>query len=441
MGKCLACGEYGTLEEKNISGGAERAKNAGLRTSSSIVPNKAAKTISELKASPIKRIATGISEFDRVIGGGIVDGEVILFAGAPGAGKSSLSLSISNCLASKGMKILYSSGEESDSQIALRAKRMRVDNDNIRITNETNLETLIGHIESEKPDVLIVDSLQTIASTEIPGSIGSISQSREAAHSLTRIAKRDSIIMILINQIIKSGEFAGSEAVQHIVDCSIILESDNDTPFKVLRANKNRFGDTSEAGIFQHTELGLTEVSDPSGILIDAAEINERVIGASCSFISEGIRQLPVEIQALVNKSTLPNPRKQFSGINFNRGQIVCAILDKYCGVRLYEHDVFISTISGVKVNDPQSDLSIAASLLSSAKDKHLVERTLFVGEITLTGQVRGNFMIDSKIREAERLNFDRIVISKTSLKAIKQKHTVPVEAISSVKELTKFLR
>ena len=283
---------------------------------------------------------------------------------------STLSLLIAEKFAEKGHKVLYSSGEESEHQIGLRAKRMNVSNEKIKIVNETNLETLLGHIDEEKPKFLVVDSLQTLASTEINGSIGSVQQSKEAAHTLTRLAKKESISMVLINQIVKSGEFSGSEAIQHIVDATLMLESDSDTPLKFLRATKNRFGDTTEVGVFQHAETGLEEVSDPSGVLMD--NDNELLAGTALSFISEGVRQIPVEVQALVTTSNLPTPRKQFNGINYNRGQIVCAILDKFCKAKLYDNDVFVNTVSGIKVNDPLADLATAAAILSSIEGKTL---------------------------------------------------------------------
>lgn len=351
---------------------------------------------------------------------------------------STASLAVANSYALKGKKVLYSSGEESEQQIGLRAARLGVDSENILIINETNLEVLLGHIDEEKPDFIVVDSVQTLASSEIPGSIGSVQQSKEVAHTLTRLAKKNNITMLLISQVIKSGDFSGSEAIQHIVDCALMLESDNDSPLKFLRATKNRFGDTTEVGVFQHTERGLEEVTDPSGIFLENNE--DQVVGASCSFMSEGVRQIPIEIQALVTRSTLPTPRKQFNGINYNRGQIVCAILDKFCSAKLYENDAFISTVSGVKVADPQADLSIAASLLSSSKDKAVPIGMVFIGELSLTGQVRGSFMIDNKLKEAERLGFTTAVIPASAKHSYKPRNGMRVVTIKNVKDLLRLL-
>lgn len=442
FGKCPKCNEWGSLVEVTVAKGAvATTQQAGLKSAEAQAPVKRALTVSQLSKNPIVRTPTGIGELDRVLGGGFVDAEVVLFAGQPGAGKSTLSLSIANAFAEMGKTVLYSSGEESEQQIGLRAKRMSVDNENIKITNETNLETLLGHLEEEKPDFLIVDSLQTLASTQISGSIGSIAQSKEAAHTLTRYAKNNNVSMVLINQIVKSGEFAGSEAIQHIVDAAIILDSDSDTPLKFLRATKNRFGDTNEVGVFQHSEYGLEEVSDPGGIFLDVDD-SEAQEGASCSFISEGVRQIPVEIQALATTSSLANPRKQFNGVNFQRAQIVCAILDKHCKTKTFDNDVFVSTVSGIKVNDPLADLSIAASLISSLKSIEITKGIAFVGELSLTGHVRGTFMVENKIREAERLGFEKIIVPYTAFKGLaKKKRKIQVLAISNVKELPNFLK
>lgn len=438
-GKCPACGAFSSLKE--IASHNETPQStAGFKAAGPVSPTVRAQSIKQLKAKPIKRTPTGIGELDRVLGGGFVDGEAALLAGQPGAGKSTLCLDMANRFAALGQKVLYSSGEESEQQIALRAARMGITSENIRIINETNLELLLGHIAEEQPTFVIVDSLQTIASSEISGSLGSISQSKEAAHTLTNLAKAKNITIVMISQVIKSGEFAGSEAIQHIVDVTLYFESSEDTPLKFLRATKNRFGDTTEVGIFQHAETGLVEVDDPSGIFLES-DLGT-VSGASCSFISEGLRQIPVEVQALVTRSTLPTPRKQFNGVNHQRGQIVCAILDKFCGGRLFENDVFVSTVSGVRANDPQADLAVAASMLSSLKGKPTPPHTVFIGELSLTGQVRGSFMLENKLREAERLGFTTAVVPATAYKNLKRRAGggLTVVPMTSVKDLLTYL-
>lgn len=430
--KCPQCKSLGTLEEvKNF-------KEVGLKSKGPIKPDKKALTIKELKKKPAKRTATGIQELDRVLGGGFIDSEVVLFSGKAGSGKSTLSLTIADKFAKQGNKILYSSGEESEQQIGKRAERLNIDNDNILIVNETNLEKILGYIDEEQPDLVIVDSLQTLASSEIDGSMGSIQQSKEAAHSLTTLAKKQQIKMILVSQLVKSGETAGSTQINHIVDCILNLESDNDTPLKFLRSSKNRFGATDEVGVFQHTDKGLEEVLDPSSIFIDTED--EFQTGSSKTFTSEGIRQIPVEIQALATSSNLPQPRKQFNGVNYNRGQIVCAILDKFCKAKLYENDVFVSTVSGIKIFDPQADLSIAVAIYSSLKNLEIPNDTAFIGELGLTGKVRGNFMVNAKIKEAERLGFKEVIIPANSKKNLYTNHNIKIRYISKIQDLPKFL-
>lgn len=429
--KCPKCKEMGTIIE------VETISRLGLKNKGAIKPTRKALTIKELESKPIKRTATNIQELDRVLGGGFVDSEVVLFSGKAGSGKSTLALNIADKLAEQGLTVLYSSGEESEQQIGLRAKRLNIDNDKILIINETNLEKILGHIQEENPDLVIVDSLQTLASTEIDGSVGSIQQSKEAAHTLTRLAKQNNIKMILVSQLIKSGETAGSTQINHIVDCILSLESDNDTPLKFLRSEKNRFGATDEVGVFQHTDKGLEEVLDPSNIFIDTDEIIQT--GSAKTFISEGNRQIPVEIQALATSSNLPQPRKQFNGVNYNRGQIVCAILDKFCKAKLYENDVFISTISGVKISDPQADLAIAAAIYSSLKNLETFNNIAFIGELGLTGKVRGNFMVNSKIKEAERLGFDTVIVPLNSKKHVYNNKNIKIKYISKIQELPKL--
>lgn len=423
MGKCPNCQAFGTLHEVEKTS----VRASGIEAST---PVRKASKLSDLKSSPITRRETGIYEFDRVLGGGFVDSEVVLFGGSPGAGKSTLSLRVAEKFADNGLTVLYASGEESEQQIAMRASRMNIDSDIIHVVNENDLGAILGHIEAIQPDFVIVDSLQTVTSSG--GSASSVSQSKEAAHVLTTVAKTQGITMLLVNQVVKNGEFAGSEAIQHIVDCSLILESDSETPLKFLRTTKNRFGETTEVGVFQHSETGLEEVSDPSGIFLDNDESS--VIGASCSFMNEGIRNIPVEIQALVTKSTLAQPRRQFNGINFQRGQIVCAILEKFCNAKLYENDVFVSTVSGVKVSDPQSDLAVAMSILSSLKGFQIDTSSAFIGELSLTGQVRGSFMIENKMKEAARLGFTTIYVPKTA--KLSPPSNISVIAVSTVKEM-----
>lgn len=432
------CNEYGTLEEVE-SGSVSTHEKSGLKSGAAVTPVKKASTLNKLNSQKVERIPTGIEELDRVLGGGFVSSEVLLLAGTPGAGKSTLSLSIADALGKHG-KVLYSSGEESEEQIGLRAKRMEIENNNIFVIHETNLETLLGHINEEKPSFLIVDSLQTLASSELKGSIGDIQQSKEAAYVLTRLAKNEDITMVLISQVLKSGDMAGSESIQHIVDATVMLEADNASPLKFLTANKNRFGSTSEVGVFQHTGRGLEEVSDPSGLFVEDG-LEKGLSGTAYTFIRKGVRNIAVQVQALVSTSTLTNPRRQFNGVDYNRGQIVAAILDKFCKAKLYEKDIFLNTVAGIKIYDPQADLAIAAAMLSSVHDKTFPDNIFFIGELDLTGQIRSSFEIESKVKEADRLGFDTIVLplsAKNKLNYVRI--SSELKYISSVKALNQFL-
>lgn len=438
-GKCFSCGAFKSLEEFVSKESISTSSRSGLKTSGAKKPVSKAAAITELVANPISRLKTGINELDRVLGGGFVEAEVLLLAGTPGAGKSTLSLDIANRYALLGHKVLYASGEESEQQIALRANRMNVTSENIRIVHESNLETLLGHIEEEQPKFVVVDSIQTFASSEVQGSVGSVTQGREVSHTLTRLAKSSGITMLLISQVVKSGDFSGSEAIQHIVDCCMMIESDRESPLKYLRCIKNRFGDTNEVGVFQHTTNGLVEVSDPSGVLL---EDTLKAAGAARTFASEGIRQIPVEVQALVTHSNLTNPRKQFNGVDYQRGQIVCAILEKFCKARLYENDVFVSTVSGVKAKDPQTDLALAAAILSSLNEKPLPDGHAFIGELSLTGAVRGAFMLENKLQEAARLGFTDVVVPQVAMKQLSRKFKgIRVHGIATVSDLQRYCK
>lgn len=440
-GRCPKCKQWGTLTEIKVAAdGAPAPEASGLKSGESLKPTQKARTLTELKSVTIERTPSGIGELDRVLGGGFVTGEVVLLAASPGAGKSTLSLRLSEIFGKLGHPVLYSSGEESESQIKLRAERMGITEENIHITHETNLETLMGHMDDVEPKFMVVDSLQTLASSSITSSIGSITQSKEAAHTLTRLAKSRGITMVLINQVTKGDggdpTFAGSNQIAHIVDCVLYIESDRDTPLKFMRATKNRFGDATEVGIFQHSETGLEEVADPSGVLLD---IGDPLAGEATGFISEGIRQIPVEIQSLVAESSLTNPRKQFSSVDNARGQIICAILDKFADAQLFDSDVFVSTTAGIRVKDPLADLAIAAAILSSVKDKKRPGRIIYIGEMTLTGRIKGS-MISTKLKEAERLGFDTAVIPASAKGQIPKNMTMKVKTIDSITELPKLV-
>lgn len=432
-GVCPDCGEYSSFEE--VTTASFDIPTDGLKTAAK-PPSTAARSISKANAK-VDRMPTGIGELDRVLGGGFVHSGVALLGGEPGAGKSTLSLKIADVFAQAGEKVLYASGEESESQISIRAARMGIDDDRILLVHTSSLEEILGHIEAERPGLFIVDSLQAVASSALSGTLGSIQQSREAANVLNQTAKSTGSRAVLISQITKGGEFAGPEAIQHVVDVLLLLEGARDSPLKFLRTLKNRAGSTDEVGLFQHTDNGLEEVTDPSGILSDG-DADSLAPGVAYTVTSEGLRSLPVELQALVTESSLPNPRKQFSGIPNDRCQIICAVLDKYCKARLFEYDVFASSIFGVRINDPVSDLAIAAAILSSLRDYTSSDKTAYIGELSLTGQVRGHQRLRQKVMAAAASGFTKIVVPESGLKTLKlseiKSNVVGIRTITELK-------
>lgn len=411
----------------------------GLKAKSSLstLPKKGQK-IQESVLNKKERLQTGIKELDRVLGGGFIDKEVVLFAAAPGTGKSTLSMQISGKIAEKGKNVMYFSGEETEEQVAERAKRLNIDSPNISIVHSSNLDEILSSIAHYKPDFFIVDSIQMVATESIAGSMGSISQSKEAANSLTNMAKNIGSIAVLISQVNKGEEFAGSMFVQHVVDCLLFFEGSKDTPLKFLRTFKNRYGSTDEVGIFQHGEAGLEEVIDPSGVFLNKDE--DEAIGSSLTVITEGKRAIIAEIQALTVASSSSRPRQQINNLDYNRAILVSAVLDKYLKKGISSQDVFISTSNGIKVYDTTSDLSIAASLISSLENKPLSESTVFIGEISLSGFIRGNNTIIQKVKEAERLGIKNIIIPNGFKDKIKKSNSRILE-VKTIKELDYIIR
>lgn len=429
--KCPQCGRFEPFDEVEEDAGGLDAKKPGIKS----VANRAVSTAKKLSShvQEVQRFETGIAEFDRVLGGGFVEAEVALLGAEPGAGKSSLALHASEAFSKQGMTVLYASGEESEHQISLRAQRFGVEQDNIYVVHTTSLEDIRGHIANLSPDFVVVDSLQTVASAESTSGLGTISQSKAAAHALTEDAKTRGFRALLINQVNKNDEFAGSMSIQHIVDVALFLESSRDSPLKFLRALKNRFGAVDEVGIFEHAEHGLVGVSDPSGIFVDSEPLEGVAYGVS----SEGIRQLPVEMQSLVVPSTTSNPKRRFNGLDYKRAEIICPILDKQLHTGLREYDVYASTFGGIKVSDPLADLAIAASIYSSRTESAMANKTVFIGEITPVGQVRGTHQLERKVTEAARMGFTHAVVPAG--RAVKAPSGMQVTAIHSLHDLAQF--
>jgi DNA repair protein RadA/Sms len=417
--QCPNCKQWNTLEEDvNAPVAAGKENSRAVKASTNNSPQK----VSDIEASEYERMDTHVGELNRVLGGGMVPGGVILLAGPPGCGKSTLTLHVAGKLSDAGKNVLIVSGEESAAQIASRARRIGAVSDNLQILSEINLANVINQIERNRPDFLVIDSVQTILSPESEGRVGSPAQVSEVASEVTNTAKRLNIPTIIIGHITKDGNIAGPRVVEHLVDVVLYFEVSKDSPLRLLRGVKNRYGAVDEIGCFQHTTEGLEEVSDPSGFLVD--EHDEGVNGYATSVLIEGMRALPVEITALVTPSPLPNPRKISHGLDNARVLMIQAILEKYGNIRLGNKDVYVSTTGGIMAKDTSIDLAIAAAIISSYKNTPIPENTVLLGEMSLTGEIRPPRDMKKRVSEAERLGYANVFMprqdNENNIKTIK---------------------
>ena len=385
--------------------GAARSVKANV-----IVGSSAARPITEISTQSVASRSTGVAEFDRVLGGGLVPGAVILLSGEPGVGKSTLLLEVAAKTAKTGSRVLYVSGEESVGQIRLRAERTGALSENLYLASETDLGNLLGQVAATAPELLIVDSVQTIAHAELDGAAGLPSQVREVASNLIRVAKEQNLPVILVGHVTKDGNIAGPRALEHLVDVVCHFEGDRQTSLRFVRSQKNRFGPTDEVGCFEMTGDGIREVPDPSGLFLSRADIP---VSGTCVTVSvEGKRALIAEVQALVVKSSSPQPRRVTNGVDSSRVAMILAVLERRAGLRLSEVDVYVSTVGGVKIIEPAADLAIAIAIASAINDKPVSHNLAAFGEISLAGEIRP--VSNNKLRknEAERLGFVRSVDS-----------------------------
>jgi DNA repair protein RadA/Sms len=393
--------------------------------------------LSEVKSAEEKRIITSDPELNRVLGGGIVSGSIVLVAGEPGIGKSTLFLQAGLNL--KGTRVLYISGEESEQQIKMRADRIRQQGSDFYLLTETNTQTIFQEIKKLKPELVIVDSIQTLQSPFVESSAGSISQIRECASEWQRYAKETNTPVFLIGHITKEGNIAGPKILEHMVDTVLQFEGDRHYSYRILRTLKNRFGSTSELGIYEMTGEGMRPVSNPSEILIPQRE--ENLSGIAIAAMMEGMRPLLIETQALVTQSVYGTPQRTASGFDLRRLQLLLAVLEKRGGFHFGMKDVFINIAGGLKVEDPSIDLAIVCALLSSYEDTPLSPRVCFAGEVGLSGEIRAVTRIEQRISEAERLGMEKIIISKYNEKALsKIKYNIEVVALGKVEEVYQYL-
>ncbi len=406
LGRCPDCGAWSSFVEET----------SATETKSLVTPpdKNPPMRLSQIEMNTEIRIETGISEFDRVLGGGIVQGSLVLLAGDPGIGKSTILLQTSGQLCTAGKKVLYVSAEESASQIKLRAERLDIHSDNLYIYPQTNFELIQKHIEEMSPDLVIIDSIQAIYTTQIQSSAGSVSQIRECCNALMNIAKTNNISIIVIGHVTKEGNIAGPKVLEHMVDTVIQFEGDKYKSYRVLRSIKNRFGNTSEVGIFEMGTKGLIEILNPSQAFLKEYS-QTQTPGSTIIVTNEGTRPLLVEIQALVGTTPYPAPRRVSNGVDFSRVLQILAVLEKRIGLNLSKQDVYVNVIGGIDVTEPAADLGIALAIITCVRDVTLDSQTAIVGEIGLSGEIRGVNNIERRITEAQKLGFKRIIIPEAN--------------------------
>ncbi len=434
IGRCPSCGEWNTYAEEVVHREKDKDQIAKLSTkkdSGKPVP------VNEIKKTKENRINTNNTELNRVLGGGLVYGSLVLIGGEPGIGKSTLMLQIA--LNIKNLRILYVTGEESAQQIKMRAERIGINNPNCYILTETSTQNIFRQIEKLTPDILIIDSVQTLHTDIIDTSSGSISQIRECASEMQRYSKLTDVPVFLIGHITKEGSLAGPKLLEHMVDTVLQFEGDRNYGYRILRATKNRFGSTSELGIYEMQDSGLREVSNPSEILI--SQRDENVSGVAIAATLEGMRPMLIEVQALVSSAAYGTPQRSSTGFDLRRLNMLLAVLEKRSGFRLGVKDVFLNIAGGIKVDDPAIDLAVISAILSSNEDLPIDQKICFSAEVGLSGEIRPVNRIERRIGEAEKLGFEQILISKYNKKGLNLKNPkIKITSVRKIEEVFELL-
>ena len=405
QGKCPACGAWNTLVEH-----VERPAVPGRPASAPVGVSRKAKTISQVDSGDEIRFSTGMGELDRVLGGGAVAGSLVLVGGAPGIGKSTLLLQICSSLCA-ARNVLYVSGEESERQLKLRAQRLNVAPENLYILSETRLSEVLGAAEELKPDILIVDSIQTMFCDENESSPGSISQVKDCTMSLMHLSKSEGITVFVVGHINKDGNIAGPKVLEHMVDCVLYFEGDPNTSYRLLRGAKNRFGSTNEIGVFEMRDIGLVEVPNPSKMLLEGRP--EGASGTCVACVMEGTRPVLAEVQALVTKTSFNVPRRACDGFDFNRAVLLMAVTEKRAGMQLNLFDAYINVIGGLRLDEPGADLPVVLAIASSYRDTPIPNDLVAIGEIGLTGEIRSVSHMNQRLQEVARLGFKKCIIPR----------------------------
>ncbi len=431
-GKCPNCNEWNTLEEQVIVASAKTASAAKpLNT------NISASMLRDINIVDEHRFVTGITEFDRVLGGGIVKGSVVLLGGDPGIGKSTILLQV--CKALPNNRILYVSGEESAVQIKLRANRLGVNSDNLYIMTHTDTEEVCEYIRINKPDIVMIDSIQTMSVSELSAMSGSVVQVRESAKLLLNVGKSLDIPIFLVGHVNKGGDIAGPKILEHIVDTVLYFEGDKNQSYRILRANKNRFGSTNEIGVFEMGETGLQGVENPSAMLLSGRIKN--VSGSTVTCVMEGSRPILAEVQGLVSSTGFGNPRRMAAGFDYNRMNLLLAVLEKREGLYFSNLDTYINIIGGLRLDEPAADLAVAMALVSALRDIPVDDETLVFGEIGLSGEIRSVSRAAARISEAARLGFKRCIVPRSCLKNIQINDNIEIIGVKTLKEAIAYIR
>ncbi len=425
LGQCPACREWNTFVEEKVT--PVSAKTVKERRETRVV------TLSGIKTDEDDRMLTGIEELDRVLGGGIVKGSLVLVGGDPGIGKSTLLLQVCQRLSSAGRKLLYISGEESLKQIKLRANRMGEFTENLYLLCETSLDVIRGIIEQQKPDMVVIDSIQTMYNEEVASAPGSVSQVRESTNIFMQLAKGLNISIFIVGHVTKEGTVAGPRVLEHMVDTVLYFEGDRHASYRILRGVKNRFGSTNEIGVFEMRKEGLVEVKNPSEFMLSGKP--EHASGSVVACAMEGTRPMLMEIQALVCKSNFGMPRRTAAGLDYNRVNLLMAVLEKRLGLPLSNYDAYVNIAGGIRLNEPAADLGIVMAIASSYKNRPIADDVIVFGEVGLSGEVRAVTMPEQRVAEAKKLGFKTCVIPAVSVKSVGEVDGVTVIGVKSVGE------
>lgn len=427
LGKCPECGQWNTfveeLEQKNVS--------TDLK---GLIKLSKPQTLQDISVVMEERQSTGLAELNRVLGGGIVQGSLVLVGGDPGIGKSTLLLQISQNIGRQGLRVLYVSGEESVAQIKLRAARLGVVSGDIYLVSENNMSNIQLHIADVKPQILIIDSIQTMFCDNITSAPGSVSQVREATLELMRIAKQDGVATFIVGHVTKQGAIAGPRVLEHMVDTVLYFEGESHMSYRILRAVKNRYGSTNEIGIFEMGDIGLTEVSNPSQMLLSG-----RMKGASGSCVisaMEGTRPMLVEVQALLSQTGFGVPRRNATGVDYNRVVLLMAVLEKRIGMQLSNYDSYVNVVGGIRLSEPAADLGIIAAIASSFRDIEIDDTTMIIGEVGLGGEVRAVNFTEKRINEALKMGFKSCIIPQNNKKRINEALYIKIYGVQNVSEM-----